>query len=266
MHPKDFFAAASASSPVPGTCFVIMPFAKAFDCVFSVIQESMNTQLGFTCIRTDELRASGNIIESILQGIANSELIVADLTDRNANVYYELGLAHTVKSAPQVILLSQMADEIPFDLRSYRHIVYAKSTAGLSALGKEIALAGAAAAAPIHRIFLDKTGRGTLARKLMGADHCLYEFVIEDSSAGHEAAKFLLRVRRFTMAKKPKIETVFHGGLGLMLGEVRPVPDLPWDIAYERVLEATCCFRIAPQMAPPPARKRPAGRRPAARG
>ncbi len=51
-----------------------------------------------------------------------SSLIVADLTDSNANVYYELGIAHALQK--KVVLITQDIEELPFDLRSYRVIAY----------------------------------------------------------------------------------------------------------------------------------------------
>src|SRR6185503_8689366 len=123
MYPRTFFSS-RADAIEPGTCFVIMPFAKAFTATFKAIQNAVERNLGFRCTRTDELLGGGHIIEDILKGIASSELIIADVTGRNANVYYELGIAHMAKPIEKVILLSQNVDEIPFDLRQFRHIVY----------------------------------------------------------------------------------------------------------------------------------------------
>ncbi|WP_350433328.1 hypothetical protein ABIS04_09550 [Shewanella sp. H8] len=60
--------------------------------------------------------------EDIIKGIIESDLIVADLTDSNANVYYELGIAHALQK--KVVLITQEIDELPFDLKSYLVIGY----------------------------------------------------------------------------------------------------------------------------------------------
>ena len=54
--------------------------------------------------------------------IAKADLIVADLTGRNPNVFYETGYAHALTK--RVILLTQRAEDIPFDLKDYPHVIY----------------------------------------------------------------------------------------------------------------------------------------------
>ncbi|WP_321794997.1 hypothetical protein [Caballeronia sp. J97] len=64
------------------------------------------------------------IVDDIWQGIREAKLLIAELTDWNPNVFYELGLAHAI-SKP-VILISKSIDDVPFDLRSIRVLVYDK--------------------------------------------------------------------------------------------------------------------------------------------
>lgn len=243
MYPKTFFANYQDGA-TPGTCFVIMPFAKEFTPIFKTIQRAVKGEHGFTCTRTDELRGGGHIIEDILNGIAASELIVADVTGRNANVYYELGIAHMAKPVEKVILLSQAVNEIPFDLRQFRHIVYKPGSAGLNELSRALSEAVATVSKPVHRILVDLHGRGTLGEKLMGKDHCLYEFRIADSFVGHRAAKFQLEVIRHIMDKGHRKEIAYSEGMGLSLGERRPIHRLEWDIALEEAPNGKTCFRI----------------------
>ena len=66
-----------------------------------------------------------NILARILNQIAKADLIIADMTERNPNVFYETGYAHALGKT--VILLTLRSDDIPFDLRQYPHIVYADS-------------------------------------------------------------------------------------------------------------------------------------------
>ena len=243
MYPKTFFANLKDGA-TPGTCFVIMPFAKEFTPTFKAIQRAVEGEHGFTCTRTDELRGGGHIIEDILNGIASSELIVADVTGRNANVYYELGIAHMSKAVDKVILLSQAVGEIPCDLRQFRHVIYKPGTTGLKVLSRALSEAVAAVSKPVHRIFVDERGRGYLGEKLMGKDHCLYEFRLIEGFAGHRAAKFRLEVIRHIMDKGHRKEIAFSGGMGLSLGERRPIHKLAWDIAFEQTPDGKTCFRI----------------------
>ena len=104
--------------------------------------------------RTDELLRGGYIIEDILRGIGESEFVIVDVTERNPNVFYELGIAHMLKSVEKVILLSQNVEFIPFDLRPFRHIVYQKTNNGLEKLSRELEQAICSVTDKIHRIKL----------------------------------------------------------------------------------------------------------------
>ena len=63
-------------------------------------------------------------------------MIVADLTGKNANVFYEIGMAHTV--GKRSVLISRDIDELPFDLKHLRVIHYANTPVGLAALYSEL--------------------------------------------------------------------------------------------------------------------------------
>lgn len=99
-----------------------MPFGEGFDEIYELFLVPSLVEAGFNVVRADNIKNSQNILKDIVRGIAASDLVVADLTDSNANVYYELGLAHALGSP--VILLTQSIDDLPFDLRSYRVIPY----------------------------------------------------------------------------------------------------------------------------------------------
>lgn len=102
--------------------FILMPFAPEFDEIYTFLIQQGVHDAGFDVIRADDLLSQNNILRDILSSIVNSDLIIADLTGSNANVYYELGIAHAFKKP--VILLTQDITELPFDLRSYRVIPY----------------------------------------------------------------------------------------------------------------------------------------------
>lgn len=269
MYPKTFFDAGSPESR-PGTCFVVMPFSRAFEPVFRLMKGVLEEELGLACTRTDELLGGGNIIEDILRELATSEMVLVDVTGRNPNVFYELGIAHMCKPVEKVLLLSQEVDSIPFDLRPFRHIVYKATPRGLQALARDLREAVGAVGERIHRIFLDGNNRGTLPERLMGPDHCLYEFQVDGGFSGFEAAKFSLKVMRHFMTTKPQAESAYNGGFGLKLGEVRPIPGVPWSIALEKSPRGPMCLRIESLAQnttrnPPASRltSSPGGRRPA---
>lgn len=103
--------------------FVLMPFDKAFDQIYQLaIKEPIEDKLGFTCQRADKLQFAGDVMDEVCRRIRAAQLIVADLTGMNPNVFYEVGYAHALGKT--VILLTQQRDNIPFDIRAQRLITY----------------------------------------------------------------------------------------------------------------------------------------------
>lgn len=112
----------------PKLCFVIMPFSDKLDPIYESIIKPVLKELKYNSLRADEIFTSKPIIDDIWQNIKKSKFLIADLTDRNPNVFYELGLAHALSK--DVILLTQDLKDIPFDLRHYRIIVYQDNISG----------------------------------------------------------------------------------------------------------------------------------------
>jgi hypothetical protein len=109
-------------------CFVIMPFNEKLNPIYDTIIKVVLKDLKYNPLRADEIFKSKPIIDDIWLNIKKSKFLIADLTERNANVFYELGLAHALSK--EVILLTQNLSDIPFDLRHYRIIVYKDSISG----------------------------------------------------------------------------------------------------------------------------------------
>ncbi len=80
------------------------------------------TDEGFEVSRADNINNQQSILHDIVGAIVESDIIVADLTGSNANVFYELGVAHTFNKP--VILLTQDINDVPFDLCPYRLLIY----------------------------------------------------------------------------------------------------------------------------------------------
>lgn len=99
-----------------------MPFAEELSDVYRYLISDGLNNAGYDVKRADDILSQNNILSDIVSGIYSSELIIADLTGSNPNVYYELGIAHALNK--NVILLTQDIEELPFDLRSYRVVSY----------------------------------------------------------------------------------------------------------------------------------------------
>ena len=105
------------------TCFVMMPFALPVGGYYSSIYEPAIKKAGLTPVRADtDIFATGKIIEQIWSGLKRAKVLVAELTGRNPNVLYELGLAHALHKP--VVLISSNELDVPFDVRHVRVIYY----------------------------------------------------------------------------------------------------------------------------------------------
>ena len=100
------------------TAFVIMAFDKEFDAIYSDLIKPSLEKIGYEVKRADSLLSQQNILKDIVREIASADLIIAELTSLNPNVFYELGIAHALRKP--TILLTQSIEELPFDLRSFR--------------------------------------------------------------------------------------------------------------------------------------------------
>jgi len=94
------------------------------------------TAAGFEPVRADDLYGH-DVMEDIWSMILSAEVVVADITGRNANVFYELGIAHTL--GKPVILITQTTEDIPFDLNRYRHVIYEDNADGYDKLQRGVA-------------------------------------------------------------------------------------------------------------------------------
>ena len=116
--------------------FVIMPFDSEFDDVYRDLIKAPLEENGHNVNRADDVTTHQSILRGIVQNIANSDLIVADLTSRNPNVFYELGIAHALEK--QTLQLVQDLDDVPFDLKSHNVIVYSLRYREAEALSREM--------------------------------------------------------------------------------------------------------------------------------
>ncbi|HRC90126.1 MAG TPA: hypothetical protein PK910_08935 [Bacteroidales bacterium] len=113
-------------------CFIIMPFTDKLNPIYDSIIKPVIKDLKLECLRADEIFTSKPIIEDIWDNVKKARFLIADLTERNPNVFYELGLAHALNK--EVILLTQDINDVPFDLRHFRIIVYQDSISGADKL------------------------------------------------------------------------------------------------------------------------------------
>ncbi len=104
-------------------CFVMMPFANPIGGYYASIYEPAIIKAGLKPMRADaDIFGPGKIIDQIYRGISDAKVLIAELTSKNPNVFYELGLAHAMQKP--VVLVSATEDDNPFDTKHLRVIFY----------------------------------------------------------------------------------------------------------------------------------------------
>lgn len=110
--------------------FVLMPFSNSFDDTYKLGIKAAASECGIVVERVDEqIFHNQQILDRIYNQIDVADFIIADMSERNPNVFYEVGYAHA-RQKP-CILLTKEAGDIPFDLKHRRHIIYEGSISKL---------------------------------------------------------------------------------------------------------------------------------------
>ena len=113
--------------------FVLSPFEEPFNTIYEDhIRPSVESIKPLRCLRADDIYDNRPIIEDIWQCTNEARLLISELTGRNPNVFYETGIAHTV--GKEVILITQSMQDVPFDLKHLRCIVYEYTPRGMTTL------------------------------------------------------------------------------------------------------------------------------------
>jgi len=117
-------------------CFVVMPFGKDdLQVVYEdFVKPFLESGCDLDCQRGDDVFGSSVVMDDIRHSIDDADIIVADLTGKNANVFYEVGICHALDKP--VLLMAQSIDDVPFDLRHRRVLLYEYSPRGCKRLEK----------------------------------------------------------------------------------------------------------------------------------
>jgi hypothetical protein len=109
--------------------FVLMPFDPSFTDLYELGIKAASLDAGAYCERVDEQIYDESTLQRVYNQIAKADLLVAEMTGRNPNVFYEVGYAHAL--GKRVILLTRTAEDIPFDLKHYPHVVHGNKISDL---------------------------------------------------------------------------------------------------------------------------------------
>jgi hypothetical protein len=114
---------------------VMMPFDAKFRSVHETLQASVESA-GMRAQRADDIWIHDHVIQDVVSLIARAKVVICDLTNRNPNVFYEMGIAHTL--GRDVIMLAQSRADVPFDVGHIRYISYLPNSEGLRSLSLEV--------------------------------------------------------------------------------------------------------------------------------
>ena len=134
-EPPRLFSVEQWPLPALGHIAVMMPFAKEFARVYEAIKSACTSQ-GLQTLRVDEIYGPTPIMDDVFSTIAQSRLVISDLTGRNPNVLYETGIAHALNR--EVIMIVQNDQDVPFDLGHIRYIRYIPNKEGLEKLSADL--------------------------------------------------------------------------------------------------------------------------------
>jgi hypothetical protein len=121
----------------PNLCFVLMPFKEPLDKIYESTVKPAVEAKGLVCRRADSIRSNRVVMHDIWKSLCEARIVIAELTTRNPNVFYELGIAHTL--GKETIMLAQREGErVPFDLAHIRRINYENTAPGGAQLRREL--------------------------------------------------------------------------------------------------------------------------------
>lgn len=129
------FSDISISSEKP-RAFVVMQFTEPYDSLYQEVIKPICEEMELSVYKADEVYKQGIILKDIIEGLVESEIIIADITPPNPNVFYELGFSHALNKI--TILLAQRGSELPFDIRGYRTIFYDDTIKGKTEVEKDL--------------------------------------------------------------------------------------------------------------------------------
>lgn len=136
------FGRPSDRSQFRSDIFTIMPFAADFNGVYQDVIQSLGRELNLSVLRGDEFSsARGSIMNEVWAALNACKIVIADITGGNDNVYYELGIAHTLNKPAILIVQTTAPESVPFDIRHLRYIQYDNSERGLTRLRADLKIA-----------------------------------------------------------------------------------------------------------------------------
>jgi len=126
---EPFFGVVDLQDDDRSDLFMLMPFSDELLPVYEDHVKKVVSEMSLDIKRADDFFSSHEIMKDIWRSLLGTTAIIADCTGRNPNVFYEIGIAHTL--GKPVILITQNKDDVPFDLKAIRYIEYKYTPPGM---------------------------------------------------------------------------------------------------------------------------------------
>jgi hypothetical protein len=110
----------------PVTCFVVMLFGGNWDEYYTEVYAPAISDAGLIAVRADEVFRAGSILQDIVNLLTSCQVVLADITEANRNVHYELGLAHAL--GKPTVLVAPREMNVFFDVGQERIVTYSKES------------------------------------------------------------------------------------------------------------------------------------------
>lgn len=123
---------------VPQSAFVVMQFTTPFDELFEDVIRPVCDELEIEAYRASDIYRPGVIIQDIIQGLSESQLVIAEITPANPNVFYEVGYAHALNKPTILLANREETAQLPFDLRGFRVVFYDDTIRGKSSVESDL--------------------------------------------------------------------------------------------------------------------------------
>lgn len=120
------------------SAFVVMQFTPPFDELFEDVIRPVCAEQGIEAYRASDIYRPGVIIQDIIQGLGESQVVIAEITPANPNVFYELGYSHALRKPTILLANREETSQLPFDLRGFRVIFYDNTIRGKSSIESDL--------------------------------------------------------------------------------------------------------------------------------
>ncbi|MBX7169262.1 MAG: hypothetical protein K1X74_23215 [Pirellulales bacterium] len=120
-----------------GFCFAILPFDERHADIDRILAAAAD-DCGLGYVRGDHSRRPGSVVSQIVEQIRNAAVVVADISDQNPNVFYELGIAHQLLGPERVVIITQPCKSPPYDVHEFRQLNYVHTETGRQQLRADL--------------------------------------------------------------------------------------------------------------------------------